>query len=79
MKEWVTGADDLLAKFGDMLDMVSRSLLACLDPCHFVWISGWRRGPTAIDLAWGPHGSDKYSRAPERGMACGSAGAQLAI
>ena len=28
MEEWVAGADDILAKFGDMMDMVSRSLLA---------------------------------------------------
>jgi hypothetical protein len=29
MEEWVVGADDLLAKFGDMIEMVSRSFLAC--------------------------------------------------
>ena len=33
MEEWVAGADDVLAKFGDMIDMVGSSLLACLDFC----------------------------------------------
>jgi hypothetical protein len=29
MEEWVAGADEVLAKFGEMIDMVSLSFLAC--------------------------------------------------